>query len=138
MHNTTDGSDHVYELAGVMNVTCVASRTSVKKAARTNAYPAVVGEDNESSDVDLDDDDDDVYDMSGVAGRTIRAREVDSARISAVYPGVPDGMASLADDDEDVYNVGAAGDTYDTRTTSDTDPTYEILGAIDAQDESQS
>lgn len=178
VHNATDDDDHVYELAGVgrgvvpagvMNVTCVASRTSVKKATahalismsgdvdnnndndnasppsptRTNVHPTVLGredyDNNESSADMIIDLDNDVYDMSGAAANeATRAPDVDSGPITFAYPPVLDGVVHLADVDEDVYDVGAAGDTYDTRTTSDTDPTYEVVGAINPEDESQS
>ena len=60
VHNATDDNDHVYELAGVgrdavpagvMNVTCVASRTSVKKA-RTHKVIAMSNDDDEDNDGD--------------------------------------------------------------------------------------
>ena len=120
-----DDDDRIYDIAGVSrgtesngaSVTCVQTKTSVKQA---RVHKALATTDGDGSDSDGDDSDggvshldDDVYDMGGVAGMTIRA---------------PEGGI--------IFSQDVSGSSSNDGTN--TDPTYDILGAADHEDESQS
>jgi hypothetical protein len=157
-----DDNDHIYDLGGngrgtvsggVLNVTCAATKASVKvarvykKIATTDdddnsnnnddaVYPTALGA--EHMDMHDDDDahlDDDVYDMGGAVGKTVRAPEVGSGGIKFSFPRCArtTERSSINNDESE-----SESDADNTLTSSNTEPTYDILGAANPEDESGS
>jgi hypothetical protein len=161
-----DDNDHIYDLGGngrgtvsggVLNVTCAATKASVKvarvykKVATTDdddnsnnsnnnnndnddaVYPTALGAEH----MDMDDDDahldDDVYDMGGAVGKTVRAPEGGSGGIKFSFP-----RSARTTEHSSIDNDESESDADNTLTSSNTEPTYDILGAANPEDESGS
>jgi hypothetical protein len=154
----TDGDDdqeeedeHVYELGGagrgimsdgVLNVMCVATKSSVKMARVRKAvpssdgdvvYPHAVGTDaDERDDGGNDDDDDNVRDLGNVTDPAVLAPEEVAVNLIAAGESEEGAAATVA---KEVYNLQGADECeYDCRTT-DTDPTHNVLG-VDSEETS--
>jgi hypothetical protein len=134
----TDGEDLLLHPVAHTDGVCNSTGTSMIVICRAT--------DNNKDDEDEEEDgdgDEHIYDMGGNVGVTCIATKasikVARAQSTATAPS-EDGSVPVNttsgddvddnDDDNDVQNVGAADDdTYYIRTSTDTDPTYDVLGA---------